>query len=298
MDDTSKLFDRQRVRAHRDRASERFADFDFLHKEISARLADRLEDMKRRFGMVLDIGAHNGTLAGILRATSSIETCIQSDISESMIRRANGHRVVCDEEWLPFADGVFDAVLSANSLHWVNDLPGTLIQIRRMLKDDGLFLAVLPGANTLKELRAAMLSAASKSTGGFAPSLSPLVEVRDAGALLQRTGFALPVVDSDTITVNYASPFKLFHDLRGMGETNALMQQHKYITRKRWWFDVAEAYQELSGNSDGTVSATFEFITLTGWKPHASQQQPAKRGSGAVHLSTVLGPPVAKGGHP
>ena len=276
------------MRKHRARAAKDFSDFDFLKREATERLADRLDDIHRKFPLALDIGAHQGTLASVLRGRGGIERLVQTDLSEAMLHNAQGSRVVCDEEWLPFADNIFDLVMSLHSLHWVNDLPGTLIQIHRALKDDGLFLAVLPGANTLKELRAAMLSAASKTSGGFAPSLSPLVEVRDAGALLQRTGFALPVVDSDIITVNYASPFKLFSDLRGMGETNALMQQYKYMSRKGWWFAVSDAYQQLFGNSDGSVTASFEFITMTGWKPHASQPQPLKRGSGKVSLKTVF----------
>jgi NADH dehydrogenase [ubiquinone] 1 alpha subcomplex assembly factor 5 len=286
--DSSKIFDRQRVRMHRARAAEDFSGFDFLKREAAERLADRLDDINRSFPLALDIGAHQGTLAAVLSGRGGIEHLIQTDLCKAMLHCAQGSRVVCDEEWLPFANNVFNLIMSVHSLHWVNDVPGTLIQIHRALKDDGLFLAVLPGANTLKELRAAMLSAASKTGIGFAPSLSPLVEVRDAGALLQRTGFALPVVDSDIITVNYASPFKLFSDLRGMGETNALTQQHKFMSRKSWWFAVSDAYQQLFGNSDGTVTASFEFITMTGWKPHASQQQPLKRGSGKVNLKDVF----------
>lgn len=273
---------------HRDRASSAFSDFDFLKREACEQLADRLQDITRTFPQALELGAHTGTLAHILNGRGGIEHLIQCDLSQPMIQQAPGQRVVCDEEWLPFGNGQFDSVFSVLSLHWVNDLPGALIQIQRALKPDGLFIAVVPGANTLKELRASMIETAGKSGTGFAPSLSPLLEIRDAGSLLGRAGFALPVIDSDTITVTYESPFKLFRDLRGMGESNALMLQHKGILPRRWWLDVATTYLERFGAADGTIPASFELITMTGWKPHESQQKPLPRGSGKVSLKDVL----------
>ncbi len=182
------LFNRSRVRAHRDRSAPQFADF--LFREAAERLADRLDDITRRFPVALDLGAHNGVLASALKNRGGIETLVQSDLSPALLREAAGTRVVCDEEFLPFAPESFDAIFSVGSLHWVNDLPGALIQIQRALKPDGLFLAVLPGPNTLKEFRQAALFAATQENLPMAPMLSPQVEVRDAGALLQRAGSA------------------------------------------------------------------------------------------------------------
>ncbi len=277
------------MRQHRDRAAQSASQYDFLKREAGTRLIERLDDIARSFPTALELGAHHGIARDALTHRDDIETLVQCDLSHSLLKRATGLRCVCDEEWLPFAPNRFDLVFSVLSLHWVNDLPGSLIQIRHILKDDGLFLAVVPGANTLKELRESILLAAAKGSDGMAPSLSPLLEVRDAGGLLQRAGFALPVIDSDTVTVTYDHAFKLFADLRGMGETNALIAQHRYIPKRDWWMRVAAMYQERFGNPDGTIPATFEWITLTGWKPHASQQQPAKRGSGKVSLGEVFG---------
>jgi SAM-dependent methyltransferase len=282
------LFDRRRVRLHRDRAAARLNDYDFLFREASARLADRLEDITRRFPLALELGAR-GLLAPFVKP--HIGTLIQAELSFAQLRRASGLRVACDEEWLPFAPNSLDAALSALSLQWVNDLPGALIQIRHALKPDGLFLAVLPGANTLIELRQSILDAATQHDLPAAPMLSPQAEVRDAGALLQRAGFALPVADTETITVSYEHPFKLFADLRGMGEQNALMAQHKGFTPRRLFTAIAECYQSRFADHEGRIPATFELVFLTGWKPHASQQQPAKRGSGQVSLKDVLHQP-------
>ena len=208
MADDITLFDRAVVRRHRDRAASTIGAHDFLHREIADQLADRLRDIKRDFVTALDLGGGHGVTSLDPRPA----LLVTADLSEALLRRAGAPSsvaaVVADEEFLPFADGAFDLIASTLSLHWVNDLPGALIQIRRALKPDGLFLAPILGGDTLVELRRAFLEAEAESTGGSSPHTSPVADVADAGALLQRAGFALPVVDTDTITVTYDAMMK------------------------------------------------------------------------------------------
>lgn len=270
MPDTPNLiFDRKRVRQHRTRALANFGGHDFLLKEMSERLADRLGDIQRRFARVLVIG-----------------DSLLEPPGAWVVR--SGADAVFDEEYLPFAPDSFDCVIAGTSLHWVNDLVGTLIQIHRLLKPDGLLLAMLPGGETLKELRQSLERAEIDTKGGVSPRVSPFVDVRDAGNLLARAGFALPVADSDMLTVEYEHPLKLMEDLRGMGQGNALMQSRKHFTSRGLLMKAAENYRRDFSNEAGRVAASFEFVTLTGWKPHASQQQPLKRGSGKIHLAEAL----------
>jgi SAM-dependent methyltransferase len=282
------IFDRRVLRQRRGRAAERAEDYRFLLTAMAERLLDRLEDITRTFPLALDLGCHDGTLARMLGACGGIETLVQCDLSEPMLRHAGGLRAAADEECLPFAADTFDLVLSCGSLHWVNDLPGTLAQIRQLLKPDGLFLALLPGGETLHELRTAATEAQIAQEGGLSPRVSPFLDLRDAGALLQRAGFALPVADSDTLTVRYDNAFTLMHDLRGMGEANVLAGRAKHFTRRTTMMATAEAYCTLFLGEDGRMPATFELVTLTGWKPHASQPQALKPGSGTVGLGAAL----------
>ena len=193
-------------------------------------------------------------------------------MSAEMLRRvvAHGAKLAADEEWLPFAPQSLDAVVSALTLHWANDLPGVLVQLRHALKPDGLLLAAMIGGDSLKELRQAMAAAASQQDDGLAPRIAPMVDIRDAGALLQRAGFALPVADSEIIHVTYAHALELMRDLRGMGETNMLLQRPRHFTGRRRLMAIAEAYQHLYAGADGRIPATFELITLTGWAPPVS----------------------------
>jgi len=282
------LFDRSRLRAHRARAAANFSAHDFLLREMVSRTCERLEEIKRTFPLALDIGAHNGMVAEILAGRGGVETLVQMEVCEPMLRGAKGLRVVADEEFLPFAENSLDLVISVGALHWVNDLPGALIQIQRILKPDGLFLAMMPGGQTLRELRAAFEFAEMEISGGVSPRVSPFVDVRDAGGLLQRAGFALPVVDSEIITVEYDHPLKLMKELRGMGEANALLESAKHFTPCATVMLAADYYMQHFANPEGRINATVELVTLTGWKPHASQQQPAKRGSGQVSLIKAM----------
>ena len=198
------------------------------------------------------------------------------------------HRILADEEALPFADSSLDAVLSALSLHWVNDLPGALVQIRRALKPDGLFLGVMLGGETLVELRDVMTEAEIETVGGLSPHVSPFADVADLGGLLQRAGFALPVVDTEKLTVTYESVFDLFRDLRGMGETNALLERPRTPMRRETLLRAAALYAERFAGPDGRIPATFQFLWLTGWTPHTSQQTALRPGSAKNRLSDAL----------
>ncbi len=280
MDGPSQIFDRSLHRVRRERAATTFHSVNFLKKEAAERLAERLEEVTRDFPLAIELGAHQGEFS-----SCKIDTLIRTDMAEAM-----QPCVVCDEECLPFAPDCVDLVVSTLSLHWVNDLPGVLIQAGHILKPDGLFLAVLPGARTLQELRAVLSDAEMELTGGMGAHISPYVEVRDAGNLLMRAGFALPMADSETITVSYDTMFSLLKDLRMMGESNALVQ-HAHYLRRDVLMRAAELYQERYRDEEGRVTATVELVFLTGWKPHPSQPKPAQRGSGQVSFIDALQTP-------
>lgn len=269
MSDSMTVFNRQMVRLHRDRAAAGLEDNDFLLREAAERLADRLDDIKRRFPHALDLGCHGGQLGRHLKSRGGIETLVQCDLSAEMVRQAEGQRLAADEELLPFAPRSFDLVLSCLSLHWVNDLPGALAQVRRILKPDGLFLAAMLGGGTLKELRQALSEAEISLEGGqkgtLSPRVSPFVDVRDGGDLLQRAGFDLAVADSDTLTVFHDDPLKLMAELRAMGEGNATVERRKTFTRRATLMDATNRYRETFGDTEGRVPSTFEVITLTAW---------------------------------
>ena len=287
------VFNRQTVRRHRERAAASLAAHDFLFRDGAERLADRLADVKRTFPLALDLGCHTGQLARALKGRGGIATLVQCDLSPKMAAAASDATampaVAGDEEALPFAAGVFDLVVSNLSLHWVNDLPGALIQIRRTLKPDGLFLGTVFGGDTMKELRRALAEAEIAEEDGLSPRVSPFADVRDAGGLLQRAGFALPVADADTVTVSYAEPMKLMADLRGMGESNAVLLSRKGFTRRRTLAAAAKRYRELYAGADGRVPASFQIVTLTGWAPDPSQQKALKPGSATGRLAQALG---------
>ena len=283
----ARIFDRRLLRERRGRAARALHTHDFLLTEIAERLADRLSDIARRFPMALDLGARDGILGRTLQGRGGIETLIQSDAAMTDARRSN-LGLVADEELLPFKEHCFDAILSNLALHWVNDLPGALAQIRSSLKPDGLFLASLFGTGTLHELRTALMEAELAETGGASPRVSPFADLRDAAGLLQRAGFALPVADADTVTVTYGDFFALLRDLRGMGETNILIDRLKQPTRRTVFARAAAIYQERFAGADGRLPATFQVLFLTGWAPDPSQQQPARRGSGKTSLKDVF----------
>ncbi len=291
MTDSMQVFDRPLVRRRRDRAASTFAQADFLFRESAARLADRLLDVTRTFPVAADLGCHAGELGRELAASRKIGALVQADFSSAMARTAhtNGRPTfVADEEALPLAPQSLDLVLSNLSLHWVNDLPGALSQIRFALKPDGLLLATMFGAETLKELRSVLIDAEVEVAGGIAPRVSPFTDVRDAGNLLTRAGFALPVVDAETIAVTYSDMFKLMADLRAMGETNTVLERRRVPTRRDVFLRAAGLYAERFSDARGRIQASFQIITMTAWAPHASQQKPLRPGSATARLADAL----------
>lgn len=280
------VFDRHLLRQRRDRAAPRIGDFDFLLRDVADRLVDRLSLVRRDFPLVLDLGGGHGVLAEMLRARAGTSHVFTSDISYGLAKKSSGF--VADEEFLPLKTHSLDAVVSNLSLHWANDLPGALTQIRQALKPDGLFSAALLGGETLRELRIALLEAETNVTGGASPRVSPFIDLRDMGALLQRANFALPVIDSEIITVDYSSALKLMQDLRGMGAANASFNRLKIPTRRRVLLEAAKIYQDQFGDSNGRIPATFQVIYAIGWAPHGSQQKPLKPGSAAARLADAL----------
>jgi SAM-dependent methyltransferase len=298
MTDMMHLFDRRTVRKRRDRAAPGFSDCDFLFREVGNRLADRLLDVTRKFPRALDLGCHTGALEAALRGSGKIDDLVQCDLSQAMARQAGGLAagglaagglaLVSDEEALPFAEGCFDLILSNLSLHWVNDLPGTFVQVRRCLKADGFFLAAVLGGDTLVELRDSLMAAEIEIRDGISPRLSPFMQISDAGALLQRAGFALPVIDADKIVVTYDTMFALLADLRAMGETNATTARPRQFSPRALFLRAAELYRERHANADGRIRATFEVVYLHGWAPHESQQQALRPGSAQTRLADVL----------
>jgi SAM-dependent methyltransferase len=277
------VFDRAAVRRHRDRAARNFAAHDFLFREVAARLAERLDGIKRTFPLAADIGCRNGFARSAFLGRAGIGTLIGLDPSAAF--RPD---VVAEEEFLPLADRSLDLAISCLALHWVNDLPGALIQIRRALKPDGLFLAAMLGGDTLAELRGAMMEAELAEEGGVSPRASPLAALSDAAGLLQRAGFALPVADAETISVTYPDAFALMRDLRGMGETNAAALRRRNFSRRATLFGAVDRYR-IAHARDGRIPATFEVLFLTGWAPHDSQQRPMRPGSAQARLADALG---------
>lgn len=285
---SGRIFDRRAVRHHRDRAAAHLSDHDFLFREVADRLADRLTDVNRTFECAVEMGARANILRDAVSAGGKIATLIETGLS-STDGSDNRMDIVADDEFQPFAAHSVDLVLSNLSLHWINDLPGALIQIRRALKPDGLFLAAMLGGNTLRELRHALIEAETEVTGGVSPRISPFADLGDAAGLLQRAGFALPVADTDTITVTYADAFALMRDLRGMGETNAVAARTSGFTRRTVLFEAAARYAALYGGADGRIPASFQILYLAGWAPHESQQKPLRPGSAATRLAEALG---------
>lgn len=284
----AQIFDRTLHARRRARAAGNFAAHDFLIRRVADEIAGRLAAINRVFPLALDLGCHLGALAQAGVPPDKIGAIVSADLSPAMLEHASGLRVAADEEALPFAPASFNLVTSILSLHWVNDLPGALIQIRRALAPDGLFIGAIFGGETLIELREALGEAEIEHEGGLSPRVSPFTDLRDMGGLLQRAGFALPVADTDRITVRYADPLKLMAELRGMGETNVLRERRRTPLRRATLMRAAEIYQRKFGLPDGRVPATFEIVTATGWAPHESQQKPLAPGSARMRLADAL----------
>jgi SAM-dependent methyltransferase len=272
------IFDRPAQRRHRDRATRIAGDAEFLFREGAERLLDRLADIKRPFTRALDLDSRDPLVTQHLRA-AGIETVVAGGAGPLTV----------DLEILPFAPASFDLVISSLAFHWINDLPGTLLQLRHILKPDGLLLVNLFAGETLETLRIALLEAEAEIENGASPRVSPFADPRDLAGLLQRAGFALPVVDSDRVDVDYSDAWKLMRDLRAMGETNATALRHRHFTRRATMLRAAEIYRERFGNAAGRIPAEFEIATLTAWAPHETQPRALRPGSASSRLADALG---------
>lgn len=280
--DESVIFDRTAVRLHRDRAHASVDGVADILTDAATRLLDRLDDIKHRFARALDVGGR-GVVAPMLRARG-IET-VSCDLSARMAARNGGLAVAADEEWLPFAPGSFDLIVANVSLHWVNDLPGALIQLRRALRPDGLLLASMPILPTLAPLRAALLGAEVELLGGASARISPFPELRDCASLLQRAGFALPVADSDEIMLSYANPLALLTDLRAAGEANAVALRDRRTPPGALF---AQTLGRLQQGEDGRIAMPLKLAMMTGWAPSPDQPKALKPGQFTVRLEDAL----------
>lgn len=285
-----RLFDRSLLARRLDRAANGFAQASFLRERAIEDLLHSLSGINRHFDVALEIGARDGAFRRELTASfaaDKIGVLIEGDLSQ--VFAAPGSRLVMDEEQLPFGDESLNLVVSTLALHTANDLPGVMVQIRRALRPDGLFIASLFGGETLKELRTCLMEAELEVRGGYGPRVAPFAEGPDLIDLLRRTGFNMPVVDSDRVVVSYEHPLKLMADLRAMGESNVLIDRPRKGLNRAILKRASELYFERFADDEGRISATFEIITLSGWKPHESQQKPLRPGSAKMRLADALG---------
>ncbi|MFI5012976.1 MAG: methyltransferase domain-containing protein [Hyphomicrobiales bacterium] len=281
------IFDRALIRRRLARA-ERAGAAEFLISHVAADLVDRLSPILRSFGLAVDLGGATGHGARALARSGRVETVIRLPALPPLQR--NGFpAAVAEEEALPLAAESVDLVVSLLALQGVNDLPGALAQIRRALRPDGLFVACLFGGETLTELRQSLASAETELAGGISPRVAPFADVRELGALLQRVGFALPVTDVEKLTVRYSDPLALMRDLRAMGMTNPLVERGRAPLNRRTLARAGEIYAERFADADGRLRASFDLVWLSGWAPHASQQQPLRPGSAKARLAQALG---------
>jgi SAM-dependent methyltransferase len=284
------IFDRDLLRVRRRRAAA-LDPSTFLLDRVADDLADRLATVLRSFARAVDLDSPGDAVRRVLVASGKTDTVIVADplTADGITRMPPGLAVAADPEALPFRDGSLDLVVSGLALHFVNDLPGTLVQIRRALRPDGLFVAALLGGDTLTELRQAFAAAEAELDHGISPRVAPFADLRELGLLLQRAGFALPVTDVDRVTVRYASPLALMHDLRRMGAANPLVDRRRQPLRRATLDRMTEIYASRFADADRRIRATFEIVWLSGWAPHESQQQPLAPGSAQTRLADALG---------
>lgn len=272
-------FEPRLVRMRKRRARATLRDASFLHERVVADLADRLEVIPRPFGRVLALGG---------RGLFSEEIRRRPELSDRVTTILETELDQIDPEHLPFAAGAFDLIVSPLALHWINDLPGALIQLRLALKPDGLLLASMFGGETLTELRLSLIEAEFELAGGAGPRVSPFADLQDIAGLLQRAGFALPAADRDVVAVRYGEPMRLLADLRAMGETSALRERSPHSLSRRILTRAFEIYRARYADEDKRVRATFEILTATGWSPHESQRKPLRPGSAKTRLADAL----------
>lgn len=267
-----RLFDRRRAARNRTRAWREFREGrSFFHDLAAGRLADRLLDIRRGFPLAASLGARFSLKAAVnLKAAGRIDTLILQDLAGAVLRphMDTGPLLIADEECLPYAPASLDLVLSPFDLHAVNDLPGTLIQVRRILKPGGAFLAALPGGETLIELRRALAEAEIALRGGLSPRVAPMAGRQQMSDLMQRAGFALPVVDGERITLSYGGFSALMEDLRGSGEGNVIAARDSRPPGKRLFAEAESCYRALFSEEDGRLKATLDLIYVIGWAPN------------------------------
>ncbi|MER8965219.1 class I SAM-dependent methyltransferase [Mesorhizobium sp. M0808] len=262
------------------------AGADFLMRRAAEDLADRLGAVERRFGKAASLFCQTPAAAEVLAESGKVTENVRVEADAAFLGGQPG--LLAPLETVPFEPESLDLAVSLLSLQAMNDIPGMLVQVRRALKPDGLFLGAFAGTGTLSELRESLLAAETELYCGASPRVIPFTDVRDAGALLQRAGLALPVADVDTITVRYDSLFGLVADLRAMGETSALVDRSRRPGTRALFARAAEIYAERFSDSDGRVRASFSVVWMSGWAPDASQQKPLKPGSAKISLKTIL----------
>lgn len=289
MSDDRLLFDRKLLRARRARFAHEIEAREFLLAQVASEIAERVQLMLRPFPLALDLGAYHGLLGRKVAELPSVGTMIFAESALAFAALCPRPSLVCDEDLLPFKAASLNLVVSGLALHRLNDLPGALIQIRQALAPDGLFMAALLGAGALIELRQALIEAEAETEGGASPRVSPFGDLRDYGALLQRAGFALPVADAETLSLNYSSPRDLMHEIRALGGGNVLLARSRKPLSRRTLERAEQIYRARHATPNGQVKASFEIVYLTGWAPDPGQQQPLKPGSAAQRLADALG---------
>ncbi|KZO98182.1 S-adenosyl-L-methionine-dependent methyltransferase [Calocera viscosa TUFC12733] len=294
------VFDRRAKRMQKDRAAS--ADngdqsrlVDYVRNEVADIMIERLQDIKRQFDCVLDLGSGPGHLTKLIDP-EMVSKVTMIDLSHHTLHRdakeefeVEVDRQQMDEEELManIPRNSQDAVVSCLSMHWINDLPGMLVQIKEVLKPDGVFLGALFGGDTLFELRSALQVAETEREGGLSPRVSPMTQTQDMSNLMGRAGFSLLTVDIDEVKISYPSMWELLEDLKAMGESNAVIGRRHYIPRDTL-IAASAIYEALHGSEDGTVPATFQVIYVIGWKPAPTQPKALDRGAGKTNLRDVL----------
>jgi SAM-dependent methyltransferase len=288
MSEDSRLFDRKLLRTRRARFAHEVEARGFLLDHVAREIAERIELMLRPFPLALDLGAYHGVLGKKVAELPSVGAMLYAESAFAFAAMCPRPALVCDEDALPIKAASLSLAVSGLALHRVNDLPGALIQIRRALRPDGLFMAALLGAGALIELRQALLAAEAEAESGASPRISPFGDVREYGALLQRAGFALPVTDSETLMLRYANPRKVMRAVRALGGGNVLLARSRKPLARHTLERAEQLYRERYGMPDGSVKASFEIVYLSGWAPDPSQQKPLKPGSAAQRLADAL----------
>jgi NADH dehydrogenase [ubiquinone] 1 alpha subcomplex assembly factor 5 len=288
MAEDATLFDRALLRQRRARFAGEIGEHDALLAHVAAEIADRVSVILRDFPLALDLGAYHGLLGRAVAKLPRVGEMIYAESVPALAALCPRPTVVCDEELLPLRDVGLNLVVSGLTLHRVNDLPGALIQIRRALRPDGLFLGAALGSRSLQELRQALIEAEAELHGGASPRVAPFADVREYGSLLQRAGFALPVTDAELLTVTYPSPAALMREIRALGGGNVMSARRRVPLPPGTLEHAENIYRSRHATAGGKVTASFEIVYLTGWAPHASQQKPLAPGSAKHRLADAL----------